>query len=71
MVYATSHPDVKGSLHDLDIHDVCFTASPQDYVLDLPESPFFLHDGKIHQAYLLSPDTIGAFVVATILAAEP
>lgn len=32
----------------------------------LPEGPYFLDHGRIHEAYRLFPDTSGAFVVATV-----
>ncbi|KAK4179293.1 putative amidotransferase subunit A [Triangularia setosa] len=32
----------------------------------LPEGPYFLTNGKIHQAFRLYPDTSGAFVVSTV-----
>ncbi|KAL7901886.1 amidase signature domain-containing protein [Trichoderma sp. SZMC 28014] len=37
-------------------------------VLDaqLPQGPYFLHHGQLHQAYRLYPDTAGAFIVSTV-----
>ncbi|KAK0732130.1 amidase signature domain-containing protein [Lasiosphaeris hirsuta] len=32
----------------------------------LPEGPYFLNHGSLHQAYRLYPDTSGAFIVATV-----
>lgn len=32
----------------------------------LPQGPYFLHQGKLHQAYRLYPDTAGAFVIAVV-----
>lgn len=33
----------------------------------LPQGPYFLHYGQLHQAYRLYPDTADAFIVSTIL----
>ncbi|KAI8946022.1 putative glutamyl-tRNA amidotransferase subunit A [Xylaria longipes] len=33
---------------------------------ELPQGPYFLHHGLIHQAYRLYPDTAGAFMVSTV-----
>lgn len=33
---------------------------------ELPQGPYFIHYGHIHQAYRLYPDTAGAFVVSTV-----
>lgn len=32
----------------------------------LPQGPYFLHCGHLHQAYRLYPDTADAFIVATV-----
>lgn len=31
-----------------------------------PEGPYFLRNGKLHAAYRLYPDTVGAFIVSTV-----
>jgi len=31
-----------------------------------PQGPYFLQHGQLHYAYRLYPDTVGAFVVATV-----
>ncbi|KAJ2978116.1 hypothetical protein NUW58_g7596 [Xylaria curta] len=33
---------------------------------ELPQGPYFLHHGRIHQAFRLYPDTAGAFMVSTV-----
>ena len=32
----------------------------------LPQSPYFMHYGRLHQPYRLYPDVAGAFVVSTV-----
>lgn len=32
----------------------------------LPQGPYFLHHGQLHQAYRLYPDTADAFIVSTV-----
>lgn len=32
----------------------------------LPQGPYFLRHGQLHQAYRLYPDTAGAFIVSTV-----
>ncbi|KAK3377120.1 putative glutamyl-tRNA amidotransferase subunit A [Lasiosphaeria ovina] len=36
----------------------------------LHQGPYFLHHGHLHHAYRLYPDTVGAFIVATVPASD-
>ncbi len=36
-----------------------------------PEGPYFMRNGRLHAAYLLYPDTAGAFIVSTIPSGHP
>lgn len=33
---------------------------------NLPQGPYFLHHGHLHQAYRLYPDPAGAFMISTV-----
>lgn len=54
--------DILRSLGASDIH-LFYNGVP---AAQLPQGPYFLHYGLLHQAYRLYPDTADAFIVSTV-----
>lgn len=58
-------PEVKNALRHIGVTEV-HVFYPSDDRPHLPQGPYFLQDGRLHLSYRLYPDTVDAFVVATI-----
>lgn len=57
--------DEKDILHSLGASDIRLFSNGGPGA-QIPQGPYFLHHGQLHQAYRLYPDTADAFIVSTV-----